>query len=464
MYKPMEQQLSLFDYTLEDTFTLDPNNRWVKRVKLIPWEMAEAKYEHMFRKNGRPSKDIRMALGALLIKEYLQCSDEEVVQSIAEQPYLQYFIGLKKFTNQPPFDPSLMVWFRKRLSSKFMSELNDAMCKAEAQPEEETPPEDEDDEPHGGTMIVDATCAPADIKYPTDTGLLSEAIEKTDTIIDTLQEPLKGTLPRPRTYREKSRKLFTGFVRQRKPTAKTIRKIKGKQLNYLKRNIRIIHEMLDNGGRLIPKQEPLLQTIETLYKQQREMHQNGTRRVDDRIVSITQPHIRPIVRGKAGTPVEFGAKVNMSVVNGYVFLDEINYDAFYEGELLDNAIADYYVRFGMLPTKILVDQAYTDRENRRLCKELGIKLMGKPLGRPPKEATPEISKQDIGSRNEVEGKFGTLKTCYGWNRIKARLPETSKTVISVAAFAMNLAKRAKSFLCRFQQRCFIARFSTLAAA
>jgi hypothetical protein len=126
--------MHIFDYTLADYFKLDPDNRWVKRAKSVPWEMAEQKYMHMFRKNGRLAKDIRMALGALLIKEYLQCSDEETVQSITEQPYLQHFIGLKEFSSQPPFDASLMVWFRKRLSAKFLSELNDAMCKEEAAP------------------------------------------------------------------------------------------------------------------------------------------------------------------------------------------------------------------------------------------------------------------------------------------------------------------------------------------
>ena len=190
--------------------------------------MAEDKYSHMFRKNGRPAKHIRIALGALLIKEYYQCSDEDVVQNIIENPYLQHFIGLKQFTNEPPFDPSLMVWFRKRLSKKFINEINETMCKIEAapKPEEMTPPEDDDDEPHGGTLILDATCTPADITYPTDTGLLAEAIEKTDKIIDTLQEPMKGTSPRPRTYRKKSRKIFTAFAKKRKPGYKTIRKVK----------------------------------------------------------------------------------------------------------------------------------------------------------------------------------------------------------------------------------------------
>jgi hypothetical protein len=338
-----------------------------------------------------------------------------------------------------------MVWFRKRLSKKFLSEVNDEMCKEASKPQEVKPPEDDDDLPRGGTMIVDASCAPADIKYPTDTGLLAEAIEKTDAIIDTMHEPLKGREPRPRTYRKKSRKLFTGFVRQRKPTVKAIRKCRGKQLNYLKRNLHHVERMLQNGGELTKRQEKLLPTIRKLYDQQHEMHQNRTNRVDDRIVSLSQPHIRPIVRGKAGTPTEFGAKVNMSVVGGYAFLNEIDYNAFNEGELLENAIIDYLMRFDMLPERILADQIYVTRHNRKLCKELGIHLSGKPLGRPPKDPS-QTDRSKPGERNDVEGRFGTLKTRYGWNRIMARLPETGEALISIAVLAMNLAKRAKSLL------------------
>ena len=464
MYRMEEEQIHLFDITLEDTFKIDPNNRWVKRAKTVPWKMAEEKYSHMFRKNGRPAKQIRMALGSLLIKEYLQCSDEEVVQNIMENPYLQYFIGLKKFATEKPFDASLMVWFRKRLSKRFMAEINEEMCKASAapKPEEITPPEDDDDEPHGGTLIVDATCAPADIAYPTDTGLLAEAIEKTDKMIDTMQEPLKGKEPRPRTYRKKSRKLFTNFVKQRKPSAKTIRKVKRQQLGYLKRNINVIKGMQKAGGNLSGRQERMLATIETLYTQQETMYRNRSTRIEERIVSLSQPHIRPIVRGKAGRPVEFGPKINMSVVNGYVFVDEIRFDAYYEGDFLENAIIDYYIRFGVLPSKILADRAFTSRENRALCKSLKIDLMGKPLGRPPKGTVPGIDKADIANRNEIEGKFGTLKTRYGWNRIKAHLPETSITAINIAAFAFNLDKRARALL-RFFQSLLVFRQNSIVA-
>ena len=305
---------------------------------------------------------------------------------------------------------------------------------------------------------MDATCAPADIAYPTDTGLLAEGIEKTDAMLDTMQKPLKGKEARPRTYRKKSRKVFTSFIKRRKPSAKLIRKTKRKQLGYLKRNLAAIEDMKKRGGRLSKQQEKVLETIQTLYAQQQTMYNNKSTRIDDRIVSISQPHIRPIVRGKARTPVEFGPKINMSVVNGYVFVDEINFDAFYEGDLLENSIINYYVRFGVLPSRILADGAYTSRDNRELCKSLGIKLMAKSLGRPPKGTVPGIDKEDVSSRNEIEGKFGTLKTSSGWNRIMARLLETSITVINVAAFVFNLDKRARALWCFFGKRILFGKF------
>jgi len=449
MYRPDDGQLHIFDLTLEDTFKLDPENRWVKRAKLVPWDMAEAKYMHLFSKNGRPAKQIRMALGSLLIQEYLKCSDEETVQSIAEQPYLQYFVGLKKFTNQAPFDASLMVWFRKRLSRKFMAELNEAMCAAEAAPGEVEKPEDDDDESHGGTLIVDATCCPADITYPTDTGLLAEAVEKTDKMIDVLHEPNIGERPRPRTYREKSRKVFAQFVKQRKPSQKSIRACKRSLLGYLRRNLGVIHKMLENGGVLSEKQAEQLEVIHTLYEQQERMYKDKTHSVEERIVSISQPHIRPIVRGKAGKTVEFGAKVAISVVEGYVFVDEIEYDPFHEGNWLEFAILNYYKRFGCYPKEILADQIYRDRYNRKLCKELQIRLQGKPLGRPPKNKPYDYELEDVGRRNEVEGKIGTLKTRYGLGRIRAKLEDTSVTAIHMAVFAFNLNKRARALLFRF---------------
>jgi len=455
LYEKMSGQMRIIDYTLSDVFTLDTSNRWVKKAKLVPWEMAEERYARMFHKNGRKAKDVRKALGALLIQQDLKCSDEDVVENIKENPYLQHFIGMDKWSNEAPFDPSLMVWFRKRLSAKVLSEINDEMSRRAAQPEEEVNEEtDDDDDPHGGTLILDATCAPADIAYPTDANLLAEAVEKTDEMIDELHEPNVGNQPRPRTYREKSRKVFTSFSKQRNPSKKQIRTVRRKLLGYLRRNLRYIGTMLAAGGELSTRAAGLLETIQILYDQQSQMYKHKTHSVENRIVSITQPHIRPIPRGKANAKTEFGAKLAISIVNGYAFADHISYDNFNEGTLLAEAINNYKKRFGLLPSRILADTIYRNQGNRALCKELGIRLSGLPLGRRNaakyRQQLNEF-RADCCDRNEIEGKIGTAKTRYGMNRIRARLPEPGKSVIVLALMAMNLSKMAKAFLRLFYQ-------------
>jgi len=469
LYEKMSGQMRIIDYTLSDVFTLDLNNRWVIKAKLVPWELAEERYARMFHKNGRKAKDVRKALGALLIQQDLKCSDEDVVENIKENPYLQHFIGMDKWSSESPFDPSLMVWFRKRLSAKVLNEINEEMCRRAAQPEEKATDEssDDNDDPHGGTLTLDATCAPADIAYPTDANLLAEAIEKTDAMIDELHEPHIGNRPRPRTYREKSRKVFTTFSKQRNPSRKLIRTVIRKQLGYLRRNLRHIESMLGAGGEQNARYAGLLETIQILYEQQSQMYKHKTHSAENRIVSITQPHIRPIPRGKANAKTEFGAKLAISVANGYAFADQISYDNFNEGTLLAEAINNYEARFGMLPSRILADTIYRNQNNRALCKKLGIKLSGLPLGRRNAAKYRQQLKEfrsDCCDRNEIEGKIGTAKTRYGMNRIRTRLPEPGKSVIVLALMAMNLSKLAKAFLRCFRQWLYIEpEFAAVAA-
>ena len=451
--------MRIIDYTLSDVFTLDPKNRWVVKAQIVPWEMAEDKYAHLFQKNGRKAKDIRKALGALLIQQDMKCSDEDVVQNIKENPYLQHFIGMDKWSNESPFDPSLMAWFRKRLSAKVLKEINEEMCRRASQPEKEPADgsDDDDDEPRGGTLILDATCAPADIAYPTDSSLLADAIEKSDEIIDELHKPHVGKQPRPRTYREKSRKLFKSFVKQRGSSKKQIRAVIRGQLGYLRRNLRFIGEMLETGGEISDRNAGLLETIRILYDQQSRMYKQKTHSVENRIVSLSQPHVRPIPRGKANAKTEFGAKLAVSVVNGYTFAEHISYDNFNEGVLLAEAVDNYQLRFGMLPSQILADTIYRNQSNRALCKKMGIRLSGLPLGRRNAEKYRQQTKEfmaDCGARNEIEGKFGTAKTRYGMNRIRVRLPESGKSVIVLSIMAMNLSKLAKAFLRLFWREHF----------
>jgi hypothetical protein len=300
---------------------------------------------------------------------------------------------------------------------------------------------------------VDASCAPADIRYPTDISLLNEAREKTEAIIDVLHDPLKGQEPKVRTYRQSARKEYLNVAKKRKVSRVQLRKALRKQLSYLRRNLQHIENLREKTSltALSKKQYRDLLVISELYRQQRMMYERETHRSEGRIVSIAQPHVRPIVRGKAGTPVEFGAKFSVSVVDGYVFLERVSWDNYHEaGDLIDT-IETYKRRFGHYPASVHVDKTYRNRANRKFCKDHGIRISGPPLGRPPKETREKKilkrqSREDEIERIAVEGKLGNGKRRYGLDRIMAKRSDTSETTIAMIALVMNLEKIMRDLL------------------
>lgn len=238
---------------------------------------------------------MRIALGALVIKERLGLSDEETVEQIRENPYLQYFLGYESFRCEAPFEASMMVHFRKRLGMEDLNWVQEKLAqRAQKKPEN---PKDEEPPKNGGQLIADATMVPEDIKYPTDVNLLNEARENTEAIIDTLHEPLRGQQVKLRTYRRRDRKEYLRFAKKRKHTERQWRQAIGKQLRYVQRNVRHIQQLADRVelSRLSRRQLRDLWVVQELIRQQQHMHRERTHAVTGRIVSLSQPHGRPIV-------------------------------------------------------------------------------------------------------------------------------------------------------------------------
>jgi len=294
---------------------------------------------------------------------------------------------------------------------------------------------------HKGRVIIDATACPQDIAYPTDLNLLSDSREKAEELIDSIyRKSLHGV--KPRTYRKEARKYYLQTAQKKNKTKKAIRKAVGKQLRYLKRDIGILHHLLDSYPRLPFDRHQLkyFYVIQTVYEQQREMYINRVHTVPYRIVSIHQPHVRPIVRGKEQAKVEFGSKINVSIIDGISFIDELSWEAFNEGSRLQWSVEQFRRRFGCYPREVLVDKIYCTRENRAWLKGKAILLRAKPLGRPSSAVSFHVSP---GERNPIECKFGQGKTAYGLNRIKARLKETSESWIAGIFLVLNLVKLAE---------------------
>lgn len=455
---------------------LVPDNRWVVLARKIPWDILVRTYLSQMENNktGADGINPRVAIGAMIIKHLCGLSDRETVLQIQENVYMQHFIGYSSFSTEEPFDPSLFVGFRKRLGIEQINKINEQILgldkteliengnkddshdsdkqgvsehtdphldSLETDAKEQSSGQDilvSEPVSHKGKLICDATACPQDIAYPTDLNLLNDARMKSEELIDVLFNPLKHE-EKPRTYREVARKDYLHTAQKKVKTKKEIRNALKKQLSYLRRNIKSIHTLLDacQGIPLNRHQHKYLLVIQTLYDQQWYMFSERVHSIEHRIVSIHQPHVRPIVRGKTNANVEFGAKIQVSMMNGYAFLDDLSWDAFNEGSRLMSSVEKYKARFGYYPSEVLVDKIYCTRSNRSALKEKGIALRGKPLGRPK---AVDVEHVRPGERNPIEGKFGQAKAAYGMNRIKARLSQTSQSWIATIVLVLNLVK------------------------
>lgn len=467
-----ENQMNLFDFRTGFESHLNPENRWVKLAGLVDWDKVATLYAKSFPSNrGAGTIDARIVVGALIIKHLEGKDDRGTIEAIQENPYMQFFLGLDGFTHKPVFDPSLFVHIRKRFGAEAFDELNKLIIReAHKEVEEQENQQDRDDKSEGGTpsnkgkLQMDATACQADIKFPTDLGLLNDAREKSEELIDLLHKELKFKV-KPRTYRRLARKDFLNLSKSKRNSYKKIRKGVRDQLGYVKRNIKTIHSILDEH----PEKLELFRkngqykywfVIQNLYRQQQEMYDRKTKSIDNRIVSIHQPHIRPIVRGKKSHNVEFGPKINVSLDNGYARVDQFSFEAFNESVYLKDQVEAYKKLHGYYPELVQTDNIYMTRENRKYLKERNIRHTGKPLGRKPKRENADKAqalqlRKERAERNHIEGKFGQGKRKYGLGRVMAKLNKTQQSWVAAAFFVMNIIKLGQELFCLFLKYIFL---------
>lgn len=498
-------QLTIEDFFMPFDGKLSKTNRWVKLSSMMPWEHIEQIYMASFpSENGRPALSARIAFGAVFIKENDHLTDEGTVAAIAENPYMQYFLGLTGFQTEPLFDASMMVHFRKRFPVEELAKINEYICtgkwpeqqrnvdrndtqdgprqggtSADSQEEssavnkqkqsskscqkgkksKHTAPQKQKkkQKKNRGKLIMDAAVAPADIKYPTDIDLLNKSREHLETAINILWEdaPHKGhKLP---YSRKTARKSYLSLAKSKKWTTAKCRAAIGVQLRCIEQATKRLEELKV----LVPDSEKKfpawlhrrLEVIPLVYGQQKEMYDKRTHKCENRIVSLEQPHVRPIQRGKRPNPTEFGQKLHLSVVDGFTFLEQTCWSNYNEGCDLPAVVEDYFRKFGCYPEAVLADKIYQTRTNRAFCKEKGIRISDPALGRPK---TGEIGKKqkrqmykDACGRNAVEGRNGNAKRRFGLDLIAAKLDETAKTEAALILIAMNATYRLARWLLLF---------------
>ena len=351
-----QYQTQFEEFTNLCQLQLDPANRWVQLAHLLPWDRMVSIYQKNFSVDmGATAINPRWFIGAFIIKHKLGLSDEEVLQTISENPYMQYFLGLANFNRDPLFSPSLFVQFRKVAHRRY----------------------------------------------------LSQAKKKKDAIAS---------------------------------LRKTLRYL----LNCVERNLAHLDAMLDDIATdrfpLVHKYQRQLWVIRTLYEQQRSMYEQRSNQCPDRIVSISQPHVRASVHGKPGKPVEFGAKLGLSLFDSYLTHQTMSWDAYNDAGNLQVQVETYRLLTCYYPNLIQCDKTYHTNENRSWCCEQGIRLTAAEKDPKKKKTAYQKRKQHLeyAERNHIEGRIGNAKQAPTLDKIKAKLRDTSETWIATTLFVLNL--------------------------
>ena len=423
---------------------LDSQNEWVKDANRLPWKVWEASYASMFPGiKGCVAKPCRMVIGSFIIQQRMGFSDRDLVKQIQENPYYQYFIGLESFQHIPPFVPTLLVEWRKRINVSFVIKANDALC--DAMPKERRNKKSFGLSSRGtlvATQVCDATVAPQNIRFPQDTSLLNEARTKLEKMIDWFCS--QYGLKKPRMYRKVAHKEYLAFAKSKKPSIDRIRLTIRQQLGYVSRDLKYVDSFIQGGHELDRKFLDDLETIRKVYEQQKYMLENNTHKVADRIVSISQPYVRPVVRGKVSKPTEFGAKLHLSIDEyGFARIEYLSFDAYNEGPMLIQALEAYKYHHGCYPERVLVDQIYRTRPNIAFCQKNGIRISGPRLGRPAKNdeirrKDAKTAAQDNADRIQSERYFSTAKRRNGMGLITKKREDTSLTTIALSVLVTNI--------------------------
>ena len=278
MYRRKDRKtLPLFPELFPFGGKLNESNRWLRIAELIPWEELEEEYAKHFADVGRPGTDAQLAIGLLLLKHMTGLSDEEVVQAVVENPYMQAFCGYEKFVTEEILDPSTLTKMRERLGLEFFKELerktykvliDRRIIKAKG-------------------MLVDATVFPEEIKYPNDVGLLNGVRE---WLVRNIKRVGKVIGKKYRTYPRKARKDYLNFSKKKRKTKKTINKAKRQMLQYVRRNIKQLKDGIEQvkakGQKVKQNIMDRLQVAEKIYHQQLEMYKRKVKRASTDLSNV----------------------------------------------------------------------------------------------------------------------------------------------------------------------------------
>ncbi|MEO6540853.1 MAG: hypothetical protein ABIN74_07695 [Ferruginibacter sp.] len=399
----------------------------------IPFEQLAATVPSPARivsgKGCKPWFDVKGGLALLFLKHYLCLSDELLIQRINTDWGMQYFCGIQLKPSEIIKDTNLPSWWRvyigKHLDIGAMQKIFAGYWKTELT--------------DTNFSSEDATCYESRISYPTPVKLVWDCCNKTYLNYNAIKKQLKQRVSR--CNYEDRKKEFLSYQKTKKKTKRAEKKLLKKLLRFLFRLLELHKGLVEKAGvALSIKEKAQMLTITEVYHQQHSKVYGEVEQIKDRIVSLSKPYIRPIVRGKETKGVEFGAKVNKLQVNGISFIEHFSYDAFNEGTRLKNCIGLHQQLFGKC-THHSADKIYATNANRTYCSKNKITTNFVPKGK-QKAAHQQQNKimravldKERGTR--LEGSFGNEKNHYLLQKVNARNAITEKCWIFFGIMTAN---------------------------
>jgi hypothetical protein len=376
------------------------------------------------------------------LKTYTQTSAPKLMEQLNGNVHYQIFCGIRINPERPLENYKLIDDILGELAGKMkIQQLQDLLAEA-------WKPYMKDLD----TMYTDATCYESEMRYPTDQKLLWECNEKAYTVM--CEASVRLGIHRPRTKFLDVEKANMGYTKQRKHSRSQTRSIVRRLLQLLGKILKEIRKMERKHMEaevLTAKERKTIGIVTKVYRQQSNHFESGNPResIPDRIVSVSKPYVRPIVRGKEVKSVEFGAKCNNIQVDGISFIEKLSFNAFNEGTRLQHCIKMHKRLFGEEVKKIGGDTSYAGKENRDFCKEKDIQTSFVKRGRPSKTAKEkDFVRQELARvrATTMEGSFGTQKEHYSMRRIKARKKETEILYIFFGIHTANAVLLAERLI------------------
>lgn len=381
----------------------------------------------------KPWFDVKGGIALQFLKHYLQLSDELLMQRINTDWSMQLFCGIVLRADEKIRDTNLPSWWRSYIGHH----LNiDGMQKEFALHWKAFMHDT-------GVGMQDATCYESRIGYPTDVKLIWNCCHEVYQLIQQQRKMLNLRKSRMNYKRQKG--FFQLYQKTRKKTRRAEKKLRKKLLKFLLNLIEQLNGLQQKSPVLGKKQQAKMRCIINVYEQQHSKLYGAVKEIKNRIVSLSKPYIRPIVRGKETKTVEFGAKVNILQVNGINFIEHLSYDAFNEGTRLQSGVHLQRKLFGKC-THQSADQIYATNANRKYCKKNNIATNFIPKGKQKlqhiEQAAVLRKTLNIARSTILEGSFGNEKNHYHLQKIPARNQTTETCWIFFGIFTSNAVRMA----------------------